>query len=269
MKEVYRIIREQWQHLDTIIRLTKYDKKSAHQSHYLGLFWEFLSPAIQIAIYYIVFGLRLHGKTMLDSDVPYIYWMLMGVIPWFYISSSIVTGANAIYSNLGSIMKTNFPISTLPSISIIKGLTSYFSMLSIFLGCFILQGYYPTWQWLQFFYYFIAMIVLLFAFSLLNSAISVVFRDYQLIISSMMRLLFFISGAVIDISEKPHSLITELLRLNPFVYLIEGFRDAFLNRGWFWQDPWWLLYFWGVTGLILFIGAQVHKAYKNYFIEYM
>ncbi|MBA3925423.1 ABC transporter permease [Listeria rustica] len=252
-----------------IIRVARFDKKSAHQNHFLGLFWEFLSPTIQIVIYYLIFGLRLGGQNMVNSDVPYVYWMLIGVIPWFYMSSSINAGANSISSNLNLISKTKFPVEILPTISIVKGLTSFFSMFGLFLCLFIGTGNFPTVSWLQLIYYFFAMLLLLLSVSTLNAVVVIFFRDYQLIISSTLRLLFFISGVVIDVSTHPDSLLTKILHLNPFVYVIEGFRDALLSRGGILDHPWWGIYFFSVTFLILLIGIYVTNRYKRYFVEYM
>lgn len=255
--------------MKNIFYIARFEKKALHQNNFFGLFWEFLNPAIQISIYYIIFGIRLNGPMTLKSDTPYIYWMLIGIIPWFYISSSIVAGANSIHSNLSLISKTHFPVEILPTISVIKGLNSFFSMMGLFLVLFISKGYIPTLQWIQLVYYLFSMILFLIAFSVLTSVITVIFRDFQLIINSVMRLLFFISGAVVDVNTHPESLLTKLFKLNPFVYIIEGFRDAILSRKWFFSDIWWTSYFWSILLLILFFGLCLIKKYKNDFVEYM
>ncbi|KGL38227.1 ABC transporter permease [Listeria sp. SHR_NRA_18] len=251
-----------------IMRVARFDKKAAHQNHFLGLFWEFLSPTIQIVIYYLIFGLRLGGQNMVNSDVPYVYWMLMGVIPWFYMSASINAGANSISANLNLISKTKFPVEILPTIAIVKGLSGFFSMFGLFLCLYIGTGNFPNIHWLQFIYYFFAMILLLVSVSTLNAVVVIFFRDYQLIISSTMRLLFFISGVVIDVSANPDSLLTKILHLNPFVYVIEGFRDALLARAAIFDHFWWGIYFFSSTFLILVIGIYATTKYKRYFVEY-
>ncbi|MBC6309711.1 ABC transporter permease [Listeria sp. FSL L7-1582] len=252
-----------------IFRVARFDKKAVHQNHFLGLLWEFLSPMIQIVIYYLIFGLRLGGQNMVNSDVPYVYWMLMGVIPWFYISASINAGANSISSNLNLISKTKFPVEILPTISIVKGLNGFFSMFGLFFCLYIGTGHFPDIYWLQMIYYFLAMLLLLISISTLNAVVVIFFRDYQLIISSTMRLLFFISGVVIDVSVNPDSLLTKILHLNPFVYVIEGFRDALLGRAGILDHFWWGIYFFSVTFLILVVGIYMTNKHKQNFVEYM
>lgn len=255
--------------IDKVIRIAQFDQKANHQNHMFGLFWEFLSPAIQIVIYYLVFGIRLNGQTVIHSDIPYIYWMLIGLIPWFYMSSSIVSGAGSICQNLGLIAKTHFPIGILPTIAVVKGLNSFFSMLGLFLIFFISQGFFPTFEWIQLIYYFFCMLLLLLSIAVLTSAITVIFRDLQLFISAGMRLLFFISGAVINVTAHPESLLTKILILNPFVYVIEGFRDALLSRGWFFDDPWRVVYFFSFVLIILTAGIYITNKYQADFVEYM
>lgn len=268
MKILIEWSRIQLSNIRKIIRIAGFEKKAVHQNHFLGLFWEFLSPMIQIVIYYLIFGLRLGGQEMSASGVPYVYWMLIGVIPWFYISASINAGANSISSNLNLISKTQFPVEILPSMSVVRGLNGFFTMMGLFLCLYIGTGNFPTIYWLQFLYYFLAMILLLMALATLNAVIAVIFRDYQLIISSTMRLLFFVSGAVIDVTSNPDALLTKIFMLNPIVYIVEGFRDALLSRAWFFDHVWWGIYFFSVVAIILLTGVYILEKYKRHFVEY-
>ncbi|EUJ42274.1 ABC transporter permease, partial [Listeria riparia] len=100
MKATIQILKEQATHWHKIMRIARYDQRAAYQSHYLGMVWEVLSPTLQVLIYYFVFGIRMNGSQMIEGNVPYIVWMLIGIIPWFFISGIIVSGANSIYANL-------------------------------------------------------------------------------------------------------------------------------------------------------------------------
>lgn len=142
-------------------------------------------------------------------------------------------------------------------------------MLVILLGFLFLNHIYPTIYWTQFFYYFACMCLFLYAVSLLNATITILFRDYQLMIGSVMRLLFFVSGAVMDVAADPDSLMTKILKLNPIVYIIEGFRDSFFSRQWFFQEPWWTAYFWGMTLFVLGVGSVLHLRFKDRFVDYL
>lgn len=151
MRETVQILKEQAQHFRKIARIARYDQRAVYQSHYLGMIWEVLSPTLQVLIYYFVFGIRMNGAASMDAGVPYIVWMLAGVIPWFFISAIIVSGANSIYSNLTMVSRVKFPMSILPSITIFKSLYSYATMLVILLGFLLVNHIFPTIYWTQFF----------------------------------------------------------------------------------------------------------------------
>ena len=93
MNDVKLVLKEQFENFGIIRRISKYEEKATYQSHYLGLVWQFLNPAIQVGIYYLVFGLGLHQGRQVDG-VPFIIWMLIGIIAWFFINSSILGSSN-------------------------------------------------------------------------------------------------------------------------------------------------------------------------------
>jgi len=168
------------------------------------------------------------------------------------------------------VAKMKFPVSILPSINIISNLSSYIPMVAIVIGSLLWAGVTPSVYCLQFIYYFIAMVIFLFAFGLLNATITVLIRDYHIFLQSVLRLLFYVSGPIWDINNRnmPEWLI-KLLRLNPFYYLIEGFRDAFLSRGWVWEKTTYTLIFWGMTLTLLIIGSHLHMKFRARFVDYI
>ena len=59
MKIVTEIFKEQFNNLPKIFKLAIYNMKSQYANHYLGVFWNILQPILQVAVYYLVFGLGL------------------------------------------------------------------------------------------------------------------------------------------------------------------------------------------------------------------
>ena len=98
MKEIWLIIKEQFQHLGMIFRMSRYEDKATYQSHYLGLAWQILNPAIQVGIYYLVFGVGMNGNRKIDG-VSFFVWMLMGITAWFYTNASILGASCLLYTS--------------------------------------------------------------------------------------------------------------------------------------------------------------------------
>ncbi|KAF1304804.1 MULTISPECIES: ABC transporter permease [Enterococcus] len=269
MKEISVVIKEQFQHLGMISRMSRYEDKATYQSHYLGLAWQILNPAIQVGIYYLVFGVGVNRNREI-SGVPFIVWMLIGITAWFYMNSSVLGASNSIHRQVGMVAKMKFPVSILPTINIISNLTSYAPMTVIVVGSLLVSDTMPTLYWLQYFYYFFCMLVFMFAFGLLNATITVLIRDYHILLQSILRLLFYVSGPIWDINNRnlPVALV-KILRLNPFYYIIEGFRDSFLSRQWFWEKPNFTLIFWGMVFILLILGSHLHMKFRARFVDYI
>lgn len=276
MNALVRILKEQFTSFPLILRLAVYETKSTYQMNYLGVFWQFLNPLIQMLAYWFVFGMGLrHGsaiKTGLDQPVPFIIWMLAGLIPWFFISPTILDGSNSVFRRINMVAKMNFPISSLPSVVIASNLFSFFVMIAVYIVVLLLNGIYPSLHWIQFIYYFLCMVSFMFAFSLFNSTISVLVRDYQLLLQAVTRLLFFLLPIFWDISEQIGKKFPELLpviKLNPLFYIIDGFRDSFLDGQWFFQDMKYTLYFWVFTLLLLTVGSILHLKFRDKFVDFL
>jgi len=269
VKEIVAVIKEQFQHMGMIFRMSRYEDKATYQSHYLGLAWQILNPAIQVGIYYLVFGVGVNqGREI--SGVPFIVWMLIGITVWFYVNSSILGASNSIHRQVGMVAKMKFPVSVLPTINIVSNLSSYFPMLAIVVITVLSFGGMPSLYWLQYIYYFFCMFVFLFAFGLLNATITVLIRDYHIFLQSVLRLLFYVSGPIWDIQNRnlPPTLV-KILRINPVYYIIEGFRDTFLNRAWFWEKATYGFVFWGMVLILLILGSHLHMKFRAKFVDYI
>jgi teichoic acid transport system permease protein len=267
MKAVIEILKEQVANINLIYRLATYEIKGKYQAHYLGAAWQFLSPALQIIVYWFVFGLGIRGGNPV-GDTPFFIWLLVGLIPWFFISPSIIQGSNSVYSKVALVSKMKFPVSVLPSIVLVSNLFTFLIM-AIFLAIIIaIYGINPGMYIIQLPYYLFALFIFLFAVTLLFSTITTIVRDMQAVLQSSMRMLFYMTPVLWDMSELPPKYLN-LVKLNPFYYLIEGFRNTIFGHQWFFEDWTYTLYFWATTLLILFIGANIHVRFRKQFVDYL
>ncbi len=268
MKESFHIIREQLRSLPLIARLAVYDMKSQYQIHYLGILWQWLNPLIQVFAYWFVFGMGLKQGASVEGGYPFIIWMLAGIIPWFFISPTLLQGASSIYKRINLVAKMNFPVSALPTVAIVTNLFTYFIMIIIYVIILLLNGYYPTLYWLQYFYYLLCMVAFMFSLSLFNSTISIIVRDYQQMLQAVTRLLFFLTPIFWSMDHLEGAVGT-IIKLNPFYYIIDGFRNTFLYESWFFNDVKYGLYFWLLTLLLLMVGSIMHMKFRDRFVDFL
>ncbi|MDA7025486.1 teichoic acids export ABC transporter permease subunit TagG [Bacillus sp. CLL-7-23] len=275
MNALVRIVKEQVTSFPLILRLAAYETKSKYQMNYLGVLWQFLNPLIQMLAYWFVFGMGIRKSGAVSTgigEVPFIIWMLAGLIPWFFISPTILDGSNSVFKRINMVAKMNFPISALPSVAIAANLFSYFVMMGIYVIALLAFGIYPSVHWIEYFYYLFCMIVFMFSFSLFNSTISVLVRDYQFLLQSVTRLLFFLLPVFWDISHqlgKNHPNMLAAIKLNPLFYIIDGFRHSFMGGTWFFEDMKYTLYFWIFTLLLLTAGSLLHMKFRDKFVDFL
>jgi teichoic acid transport system permease protein len=267
MNFVLKVLREQFLNFNLIFRLSTYEIISKNQMNYLGLLWQIINPLIQVGVYWFVFGLGIR-KGLPVGDTPFFVWFLIGIVPWFFISPSITQGSNSVYTKVNLVSKMKFPVSVLPTISIVSNLFNLIVMSIVLTIVLLIYKISPGLYIIQLPYYIICMFVLLFAITLLTSTISMIIRDFQLLIQSMVRLGFFLLPIFWDPSQLSHYLQT-ILKINPLYYIIEGFRNTLLGRDWFFNDLSYTVYFWIFTLFILLVGSGLHLKFRNKFVDYL
>lgn len=79
------------------------------------------------------------------------------------------------------------------------------------------------------------------------------------------------SGVIFDLghfSVIPKILIQAQL-INPFYYLIEGFRDIAFGREWFWEKGMFNVSFLAITLLLLIVAANYHMKIRDRISDYL
>src|SRR5699024_4527962 len=111
-----------------------------------------------------------------------------------------------------------------------------------------IAGYYINIYYIQLIYFIFGTYALIFSFALITSTLSTLVRDVHLLLNSLLRMLLYLSGVLWPLtllSDFP--LLMQLMRLNPLVYLIEGYRAVFFGTEWYIVTAWeYSLYFWGL-----------------------
>lgn len=270
MKALIIILREQIENWQQILQLAVYNMKSQYSNHYLGVFWNILQPMMQVGVYYLIFGLGLRGGgDRLVDGAPFIVHLISGLFPWLFISQSINSGANAIQSNLSLVTKMKFPSSVLLSISFTNTLFNLFFMTSILFVVSVLHGYVPIWKYSLFIYFIIASFPAIFGISLLMSSLVIVIRDTKNVLQNVLRLGFFMTPIFWGLSSAQPILQT-IARLNPFTYLVEVYRSAFVHHNpVLYGTPADHFYYWSFTFLVLTLGALVHHRFKDRLLDFL
>jgi len=244
--------------------LTKNDFKQRYLGNVLGIAWAFIQPTATVAIFWFVFQVGFKSQPV--DNFPFILWLVAGIFPWFFFSESLSAGTNSILANSFLVKKVLFRVSLLPIVPLLSALVIHLFFIFVMFCMFIYYGYMPNIYWIQIIYYLFAACILLLGLSWVTSSIVVFFRDMGQFITMVLQFGFWLTPIFWSFKTIPEQ-YHWIIKLNPLVYIIEGYRNSMIYHKWFWEDMNMTIYFWVVTLIIFAIGALTFKKLRPHFAD--
>jgi ABC-2 type transport system permease protein len=220
---------ELWRTRELLVHLTQSDIKVKYKNSALGLLWSMVSPLMQLAIFWLVFGF------ILKNGYPhFVVFLFAGLIAWNFFSGSLNTATGIIVERAGIVKKVAFPREILP-LSTVGAQIFYFSMQALAMAVIlvILQAT-PDWSLLWLLVpAMAALLVLASGFSVLLSALNVKLRDMRHLIEVAMQLWFWLTPIVYPYEKlAPHLQALRIHGWNPhlgFLYLLNPMTPIVLT----------------------------------------
>ena len=241
--------------------------KSKYAGSYFGTVWAFVQPIVTICVYWFVFGLALRNGS--DKGVPFVLWLIAGLVPWFFIQEGLTGGTNALLEYNYLVKKVVFNIRILPVVKVFS---------AVFVHCFfvviVLVIY--TWHGLvrrvcmhcNWYTTASAFLCLILAVTYMTSAAVVFFRDLSQIINIMLQVGVWVTPIMWDFNDLGlGGLLANILKLNPVFYIVQGYRDSLINKVAIWEHPVLTLYFWGFTLIVFVLGTRLFKKLQVHFAD--
>lgn len=231
---------------------------------FLGIFWAFFQPAVFIFVLWFIFSMGF--RTGVVAGVPFVLYLMSGVVLWTFFSESFVAGAMAILESDYLVKKMVFRVSILPVVKILSQLLVHLIFLGLLMIVYFGHRYAPSIYLIQLLYYLFATIILLMGLSWISAALNVFVRDIGQIIRVINRIGFWFTPIFWHIDILP-SRFHFLIKLNPVYYLVIGYRDSLFFKVWFWENTRLTLYYWVVTLIIFALGAIVFRRLRPHFAD--
>ncbi|MUG47197.1 ABC transporter permease [Paenibacillus woosongensis] len=247
-----------------IFELAKKDFKSRYLGSYLGVFWAFIQPTLLVIIYWFVFQVGFRSTPI--ENFPFILWLLAGIIPWFYFSDSLASAVSSIEQNSYLVKKVVFNVFFLPIVKIVTSMIVHSVFIVILFTVYFSYGQPISIYQFQIIYYSFAVTLFLTGLSWIVASLNVFLKDISQIVTVVLQFGFWLTPIFWTFSLVPNNLHW-LFKLNPIYYIVEGYRDSFINQVWFWEHPYLTIYFWVLTILMLFVGAKLFKKLSPHFSD--
>ena len=245
-------------------QMTKRDFRQRYLGSYLGILWAFIQPTVTVLIFWFVF--QVGFKAMPVNDFPFILWLVCGMFPWFFLSDSIQSATNSVIESAFLVKKIVFRVELLPIVKIMSAFVVHIFFVAVLFAMFAIYGYDVSIYNLQIIYYFFAMTCLVLGLSWLTSSLTVFLRDVGQFVGMILQFGFWGTPIFWNLNMVPEQ-FQFVLKLNPAYYLVEGYRQSFIYNEWFWQHQYQTIYFWTVTGVVMFVGAWCFKKLRPHFAD--
>lgn len=267
---IFIIPKELYQSKELIWKLAKNDFKKRYAGSYLGFIWAMVQPVITVLMYWIVFDVVFNTRSQMIAsgvEVPYVLYLTAGLVPWFYFTETLTNGTNALLEYSYLVKKVVFKISILPIIKLVGATFIHLFFVGVLLVVAACYGYYPNIYTIQLIYYSFCTFMLVLAMSYWTSAIVVFFRDLGQIINIVLQVGMWATPILWDINMVHDETLLIILKLNPMVYIVNGFRSSIYGESWFFTHFYSSTYFWIFTVTLFCLGTLVFKRLKVHFAD--
>lgn len=258
-----------------IFSLSKYEFKKEFLGTSLGYFWNLLKPTLTILIYWFVFGVifKQNGEA---ANIPFLLQLISALVPWFFISGAMMAGSGSMMSNVNLVKKVKFSLYNIPLITLLANFFNFLIMYGIVIVIAMIFGFFPNIYWLQLIYYMLATLLLLNGFNYIFATLSTLQIDFHQLLGIVLQLLMYLMPILWSVSyiegKGNVDLITTVLKINPFFYLITGFRNTILYPDFniinyqFSTIPY-FIYFWVFVIVVNLVGFLLFRKYKGEFAD--
>jgi len=261
---IVKLARDIVRYRQMLLALSKREVASMYVGSFLGFVWSFIHPAVMIFVFWFVFSVGFKAKPM--NDIPFVVWLTCGMAPWFLFAAILTSTTSVIVQYGHLIKKTVFPSQILVVVKILSNMVGHGAFISLVIFLIILNHMPVSLYYLQALYYLFCLLVLASGLGWLLSSLNVYARDVGQLVPVIVQVGFWGSAIFWDINIMPPD-VQFLIKLNPVYYIIQGYRDSFINFVPFWHHGIYTVYFWIFATLALLSGGWVFRRLKPQFAD--
>jgi len=197
------------------------DLKLKYRDSVLGLVWSLLNPLLMLVVYTVAFKFILRIETE-----NYAYFLLVGLLPWNFFSSSLVASTHAITGNANLIKKVYFPREALPIATVLFTFSQLVLALAVFLPALVLvSGVRLHWTAVLFVPLLLLHLLFTIGLAFILTTCTVFFRDVAHLTEVAVVLLFWMTPIIYPVTMAPAKLQL-FFKLSPLAAFAIAYQDV-------------------------------------------
>ncbi|MER7211433.1 ABC transporter permease [Streptosporangium sp. NPDC000239] len=248
-------LRQLWERRHFVMTYATSRNVSKYSTSALGQLWQVLTPLLNAAIYWLMFGVILGARGNMDPNV-YIAFLVTGVFVFTYTQRSVTSGAKSISGNLSLIRALHFPRAALPLAYTIQEFQQVLISMGVLMVLVLVTGQPITWMWLLIPVALLLQTMFNIGASMVLARVGSTARDLNQLLPFITRTWLYASGVFFSIQDRVVAQghmpqwIADLMYFNPAASYIELMRDLLIQfhptRPW----VWFTCIFWALFALI-------------------
>lgn len=254
-------VRDVWAKRHFISSFATANTLAAYTTAKLGQVWQILTPLLNAAVYFLIFGELLHTSRGIHH---FLGFLVTGVFVFNFTMSSVNYGTRAISARLELIRALHFPRACLPIAYTLTQLQQLGISVVVFVVIDVINGAGISWRWIMLVPALILLTVFNTGCTMIVARLGARTPDVSQLMPFLLRTWMYASGLFYSISTitKSHSpWIKEVLEANPMVMFIDVIRWAMnVSDGKLPHQAWLELVVWtavvGVGGFVYFWQAE-------------
>src|ERR1022692_3624940 len=239
------LVRDTYRYRELIWALALKELKIRYKRSVLGFMWALLNPALLMVVLTLVFS------TIMRFNIPhYAVFLLSVLLPWTFFSQSLSYAVEAIVANGDLIKKIAVPKLVFPMAAVVSNIiTLLLSLIPLALPVPLL-----------------ALAIFTLGMTFFFAAANVYYRDVAHILQILLSAWFYLTPIIYPLELIP-ARYQWIFKLNPIIYVINGFRLA-VYYGMLPKAPSIVASF-VCAFLSLFLGFAIFRKYQDNFVFYV
>jgi ABC-type polysaccharide/polyol phosphate export permease len=202
-----------------LVTLTARELKARYRGSVLGFFWSLVNPLLLLAVYSFVFGF-VFERPIGETTGPYALFLIAGLFPWVWASSSLLEGAMALTANAPLLRKAVFPGGLLPVVPVLANLIHLLLALPVIAAALAVGRWlgHPVGGWgsLLLPAVLALQLLMLAGMTLGLAALHAHFKDVRDLLANALTLLFVMAPILYPLAAVPFRPLRVLVAANPF-----------------------------------------------------
>lgn len=237
--------REIWRRADYLATVPRQELRAANLDTVLGNIWFLLNPALQVTVFYLIFGLLLRTDKGIDNFISY---LTIGVLTFTLISRTMLQASNSLGQNIGLIRSLYFPRAIIPLSTVVTNIHTYLPGLVVIVFLVLVTGEPVRLRWLLVPAVLAIIVPIMAGLAFWTGRLGWRYPDLGSLLPYLTRLLFYMSAVLFDPYEfTSNKTVLAIFSINPAYEVILLMRWIFLDV----HTPWyiWLLAIGWAVGL--------------------